>query len=58
MNNRNIRSIWTRWSQHRQNTAVIARKLKLKECDVDSVIARKMNEQYLERKKPFSQGVA
>ncbi len=53
MNTRNIRSIWTRWSLLRQSTAVIARKLKLKECDVDSVIALHMNKRYLKREKPF-----
>ena len=58
MNDRDIRSIWTRWSQHRQNTAVIARKLKLKECNVASVIAQKINEQFMKRKKPFRQEVA
>jgi len=56
MNNRNIGWILRRWSQNRQNTAVIARALKLKECDVDSVIARHMNTQYLEREKPFGTG--
>jgi hypothetical protein len=54
MNARNIRFILKRWSQNRQNTAVIGRALKLKECDVDSVVARFMNERYLEREKPFS----
>ena len=58
MNTRAIRSIRTRWSQHRQSTAVIARALKLKECDVDSVVARHMTEQYLEREKPFGKGAA
>ena len=58
MTDRNIRSIWTRWSQYRQNTAVIARKLKLKECNVASVIAQKINEQFMKREKPFRQGAA
>lgn len=58
MTNRNIRLILKRWSQNQQNTAVIGRALKLKECDVDSVVACFMNEQYLEREKPFSAGAA
>ena len=58
MTDRDIRSIWTRWSQHRQNTAVIARKLKLKECDVDSVVAQKINEQFMKPKKPFGKRAA
>ena len=58
MNDRDIRSIWTRWSQHRQNTAVIARKLKLKECDVDSVIAQKINKQFMKREKSFGKRAA
>ena len=56
MTNKNICLILFRWCENRQNTAVIARALKLKECDVDSVIARHMNTQYLEREKPFGTG--
>ena len=50
--------ILTFWAIDRRNTAEIARKLKMKECEVDSVIARFMNEQYLEREKPFNEGTA
>ena len=54
MNDRAVRLILKRWRKKRQNTAVIGRALKLKECDVDSVVACFMNERYLEREKPFS----
>ncbi len=50
----NEEKIWTQWVIHKKNTAEIAGILKLKECDVDSVITRFMNERYLEREKPFS----
>ena len=49
----NARKIWALWHD-RKNTAQIAEKLKLKECEVDSIIARCMNEQYLKREKPFN----
>lgn len=49
----NARVIWTLWNVGKANTAEIARELKMKECEVDSVIARFINERYLEREKPF-----
>ena len=47
----NDRDIWRQWIVHRQSTAEIARQLKLKgsklkECDVDSIIADCINAQY------------
>ncbi len=42
----NTRLIWTLWIVNRHNTAEIARKLKLPECDVDLVIAICINAQH------------
>lgn len=54
----NAEEIWIQWIIHKKNTAEIARKLKLRECDVDQEIARFINELYLKREKPFSKGAA
>lgn len=54
----NARSILPLWIDQHLNTAEIASALKLKECDVDSVISLYMNERYMEREKPFGQGAA
>ena len=50
----NVEEIWAQWVVHKKNTAEIARKFKLKECDVEQLIAQFINELYLERNKPFS----
>ena len=52
----NAREIWTLWIVNRRNTAEIARKLKLKECDVDRVIARGINAQHDGTAMPFEGG--
>ncbi len=51
-------AVWTIWKVTRQNTAEIARELKLSECDVEQVIWTKMNEQHTRRKKPFREVTA
>ena len=49
----NTREIWTEWLVHRQNTAEIAKHLKLKECIVESVISRCLSARYDEQPMPF-----
>lgn len=48
----NTRRIWSLWHEL-CNTNEIARKLKLKEWDVEHVVWTKMNEQHMRRKKLF-----
>ena len=54
----NAREIWTLWVVNRRSTAEIARKLKMKECDVDSVITRCLNAQHDGSEMPFERGAA
>ncbi len=45
----NTHRIWTLW-QELCNTNEIARKIKVKECDVERVIWAEMNKQFIKRK--------
>ena len=53
MNNRDILELWAK----KHNTAEIARQIQshcnLRECDVDTIIANHMAEQFLRRKNPL-----